>query len=558
MNPSPERGSKLRGDLFGGITAGIIALPLALAFGVSSGLGAECGLYGAILVGFFASLLGGTAVQISGPTGPMTVVTAVAVKELIAVTGSVEGALPALVATFVLAGLMQVGMGLTGIGALIKFIPYPVVSGFMSGIGVIIVLLQLFPAIGKVSPAGGPLGVVQGLGAWPVDMNVAALALTAGTIAIIYLLPRLTKAVPSPLVALLGLSVVATGLGPQVPVIGDIPTGFPTLHATSVFGVDPALSMTVIEFAATLAALGAIDSLLTSVVADNLTGTRHDSNRELIGQGIGNAVAGAFAGLPGAGATMRTVVNVQAGGRTRLSGAVHSLLLLAILLGLGAYAAYIPKAVLAGILITVGIGILDFRGLRHVRRVPRADAAVMISVLVVTVFVDLLVAVGIGMVMASVLFMRRMAEIVEDGVELERAACAEPDRVAGEEELPAGFSDRVLIKTIRGPVFFGFAKAFQQRLQELPEVDVVVLRLRHVPFIDQTGVYALEEAVRGLRQRGVRTLVTGLRTQPHDLLRRLRVVPDLIAEEQVFDSLSDALTGLGASTAELRSAAVSA
>lgn len=559
MTDSPTRPSALRGDIFGGVTAGIVALPLALAFGVSSGLGAEYGLYGAIFIGLFAAIFGGTAVQISGPTGPMTVVTATAVTAVLStMNGNVDAALPALVAMFVLAGVMQIGMGLIGIGTLIKFIPYPVVSGFMSGIGVIIIMLQLFPAVGLVSPAGGTVAVAKNLGDLFAGMNLTALAITGGTIAIIYAFPKVTKAVPSVLIALLAITVLTVVFGIEVPIIGDIPKGFPPLHLGGIFDIDTSLIGLIIKTAATLAALGAIDSLLTSVVADNLTKTRHNSNRELIGQGIGNAISGAFVGLPGAGATMRTVVNVNAGGRTRVSGAVHSLLLLVVLLGAGTYAAFIPKPVLAGILITVGIGILDYRGLRHLRKVPIADAAVMLVVLIVTVFVDLLQAVGIGMVLAMFLFMRRMSQAVEDGVELERASAFQDEQQWPDEHIPPEIESNLFIKRITGPLFFGFATAFQQRLTQLPDVRYVIIRLARVPFVDQSGAYALDEAVRLLEERGVCVLTSGLQEQPGDLLRRLGIVPQRIPEERTFAYFDEAIAFVQEHTDEGATAATSA
>lgn len=525
--------SSLRGDIFGGITAGIVALPLALAFGVQSGLGAEYGLYGAIFIGFFASIFGGTAVQISGPTGPMTVVTTGACAAMVAATGSLEEALPALVVMFVLAGLMQIAMGLLRIGSLIKFIPYPVVSGFMSGIGVIIILLDIFPALGLASPKS-TVAVVTSLGDAVAGANLAALATTIATITIIYLFPKVTKAVPSPLVALLVITFVAATLGLEVPVIGDIPSGFPELQLGGLLDIPVAQYGTIVATAVTLAALGAIDSLLTSVVADNLTKTRHNSNRELIGQGIGNAVAGVFGGLPGAGATMRTVVNVQAGGSTRLSGAVHGLLLLAVLLGVGTYAAYIPMAVLAGILITVGIGILDYNGILHLNKVPRSDALIMVVVLLVTVFSSLLVAVAIGMVIACILFMKRMSEIVEDGIEVGTIQTYQDDHRWPDEEMPAELEGNVLVTRLTGPVFFGFAKGLQESFAKLPKTRYLILRMKRVPFVDQSGLYALDDAICQLAASGVTVLLSGLQSQPSALMRRIGTIPERVPENHVF------------------------
>ncbi|HQV06847.1 MAG TPA: SulP family inorganic anion transporter, partial [Chitinophagaceae bacterium] len=310
-----------KGDFFGGLTAGIVALPLALAFGVQSGLGAAAGLYGAIFVGLLASIFGGTPSQISGPTGPMTVISAATVALFISQSsdGSVTAVMGAIIASFVLAGIFQILMGIFKIGSLIKFIPYPVISGFMSGIGVIIILLQIFPAIGLASPPT-TIDVVKEIVPALQSIDTWALVYSALTILIIYLFPKITKAVPSTLVALIAVTILSVILNKDVPIIGDIPQGLPPIHLDGLLNIDAKYYTMILEAAATLAALGAIDSLLTSVVADNVTKTKHNSNKELIGQGIGNSVAGIFGGLPGAGATMRTLVNIRSGGRHKISG----------------------------------------------------------------------------------------------------------------------------------------------------------------------------------------------------------------------------------------------
>lgn len=532
-----------KGDFFGGLTAGIVALPLALAFGVQSGLGAAAGLYGAIFVGFFAALLGGTPSQISGPTGPMTVITAATVATVLAATGSIENGLGVLIAAFALAGVLQIVMGLVKIGSLIKYIPYPVISGFMSGIGVIIILLQLFPAIGQASPRT-TLDVVKEIGPALTDIDPWAFMYAALTIAIIYLFPKITKAVPSTLVALLLVTVLSVILKADVPIIGDIPQGFPELKLGTLLTVSPKFYTLILEAAITLAALGAIDSLLTSVVADNLTKTRHNSNRELIGQGVGNAFSGLFAGIPGAGATMRTLVNIRSGGRNRISGIIHALVLLVILLGAGTYAALIPKAVLAGILITVGIGILDYKGFRHINKVPRTDAVIMIIVLLVTVFLDLLVAVAIGMVMASILFMKKMSDLSEERTKVFNLSAAITGTAWDAEGVPESIKENVVVKDVDGPLFFGFASGFTQMINELPSIKYVVIRMEKVPFMDQTGLYALEDAVLSLESRGVEVLFTGLQNQPFGMLQRIKVIPDLVSTKHIFETFSDCIDWL--------------
>lgn len=531
----------LRGDIFGGVTAGIVALPLALAFGVQSGMGAIAGLYGAIFIGVLAAFFGGTNTQVSGPTGPMTVVSAAVVLQAPSWSPDPELVGILILATFALAGIFQILFGVLKIGTYIKFIPYPVVSGFMTGIGVIIILLQIFPFLGLESPKKIIdifAGIPQALG----NINIQAVLLTALTIIIIYLFPRLTKAVPSPLVALVIGTVLALVANMDVRLIGDIPKGFPSFE-TGIFSGDILGYFHIIAIPAlTLAALGAIDSLLTSVVADNITRTKHDSNRELIGQGIGNTISGFFGGLPGAGATMRTVVNINAGGRTRISGMVHGFLLLAILLGLGTLAALIPLPVLAGILITVGIGIIDYKGLRNIRMVPVADAAIMIIVLILTVFVDLLVAVGIGMVLAALLFMKKMSEITEENTNMGVLSDIEDDLPWDDEKIiDQEIASEVYIKHLYGPLFFGFSGRYQELSRTIPDVKVVIIRFGRVPYIDQSGFYALEEAISTLKGKGVKVFLCGLKGQPLKMLEKMKVIPEMVPQDKVFETFNSCI-----------------
>jgi SulP family sulfate permease len=296
--------------------------------------------------------------------------------------------------------------------------------------------------------------------------------------------------------------------------------------------------------AITLAALGSIDSLLTSVIADNVTKTKHRSNKELIGQGIGNTIGGIFAGIPGAGATMRTLVNIRSGGRNRISGVIHAIVLLIILLGVGKYAALIPKSVLAGILITVGIGILDYKGIGHLTRVPRADAVIMIIVLLVTVFLDLITAVAIGMVLASLLFMKKMSQITEENIRITGLKKYRDEIDWPDEHLPAHMQDNVIVKHLDGPMFFGFAAKFQERINKLPDIKYIIIRMEKVPFIDQTGLYALEEAILSLEQRNINVILTGFKKQPYDMLRKVRIIPNLISEDNIYADFKDAVRWL--------------
>lgn len=534
--------SNLRGDLFGGLTAGIVALPLALAFGVQSGMGAVAGFYGAIALGIFASVLGGTRTQISGPTGPMTVVSSLVILTAIESAGSLEEGFGLVVTTFFLAGVMLVVFGLCKLGAYIQYIPYPVVSGFMTGIGLIIIIFQIFPSLGLDSPSG-ILNVFKEFPNALANINNEAVVLTLATIAVIYTFPRITKIVPGPLVALLAVSGISSWVELDVPLIGDIPGGLPDLQLSrfTLTGMDIGL---IVKLALTLALLGAIDSLLTSVIADNVTKTKHDSNRELIGQGIGNMAAAVIGGLPGAGATMRTLVNINSGGRTRLSGVVHGLVLLLILLGLGVYASQIPLAVLAGILITVGIGIIDYKGIRDIKQVPMSDSVVMIIVLLLTVFVDLIQAVAVGMILASVLFMKQMSDVVSRKLNLAPLLSYKDELPWSDEDIPESIMDMIYVKHLDGPLFFGFAPAFQNITKSLPNIRVVIFRMKMVPYIDQTGLYALEDVIRDLEKKGVAVLMTGLNNQNLQALKRINLIPGLIPEKYHFKNFSDCIAWL--------------
>jgi len=553
MNQPNVLFENVRGNVFGGLTAGVVALPLALAFGEQTEMGAIAGLYGAIALAILASIFGGTRTQISGPTAPMTVVSAVVIADAIAYMGGFEQAIPLIIATFLLAGAIQVGMGLLGIGKYVRYMPYPVVSGFMSGIGVIIVITQIFPFFGVSAPSGGPMGTIRSMHTIPEIINVASVTVALVTIGIIYGLPRITKAVPSSLVALIVVSLGAFFVLDPDSILrinsrGPIPTGLPQLQLGFVAMFSDFSHMVVIvEYAFTLAALGAIDSLLTSLVADNMTKTRHDSNRELVGQGIGNMASAVIGGLPGAGATMRTVINIKSGGTSPLSGVVAGAFLLAVLLGLGSLVGQIPNAVLAGILITVGIGIVDYKGLRHLREVPRADAAVMLIVLGLTVFVDLLVAVAAGVVLAALLFMKKISDVIEHRtVAAPLKDFSREVSWADEGDLIARRGDKVFIKHLDGPLFFGFANRFQELMSRFPDLEVVILRFDKVPYMDQSGLYALEDAVMDLAGNGIRVIFTDIHGQPRDLAERIRLIPDLVSEEDCFSSFDDAARWLEA------------
>ena len=412
----------------------------------------------------------------------------------------------------------------------------------MSGIGGIIILLQIFPFFGQTSPKN-VIDVLTHISDVMSLINWEAVIISSSTVAIIYLFPRFTKAVPSTLVALISMTIVTTWFGLEVPVIGPIPSSLPELKLGTVASINASDITLIIELALTLSLLGAIDSLLTSVIADNMTKTKHHSNRELMGQGIGNIMAGCIGGLPGAGATVRTLVNINAGGRTPLSGLAHGFVLLATLLGLGNYAQQIPIPVLAGILITVGIGIIDYKGFRHIKSVPRTDAIVMLIVLGMTVFVDLIQAVAVGLILSSILFMKQMSDQLSSEVKV--LPLKENCRQWWKENIPESIADNIYVKHFPGPLFFGFAPALQAMAESLPNIRVVIFRMMNVPHIDQTGLYALEEVILSLEKRNIAVVMTGLQTQPYLMLKRINLVPGLIPKNYLFDKFEDCIQWLG-------------
>ena len=494
--------SHLRGDIFGGLTAGVVALPLALAFGEASGAGPIAGVYGAILVGFFAALFGGTPSQISGPTGPMIVVFA-------GVFASLSGDLSLVFATVILAGLIQILFGVLGFGQYIRLVPYPVVSGFMSGIGCIIIALQLARLFGHEPEGGGTIPALLEVPNAISNPNLEALGIGILTLAMVFLWPASWgRYLPGPLAALIVGTVASLGLS-HVPVLGAIPTGLPEF-------IMPSLSndtvLIVFEAALILAILGAIDSLLTSLVADNMTRTRHRSNRELIGQGVGNVAAGFFGGIPGAGATMRTVVNIRTGGVTKISGMLHSLLLLAVVLILAPLASKIPHAVLAGILVKVGYDIIDLSYLKRAHRGPRFDLMLMVMVLSLTIFVDLITAVVAGVVVAAVAFVKQVADA--------QLAAAAGEKYDSEESLSDAeitllkeCGDRLTYFDFGGPLSFGAAADLGHHVRERisqKHHTSLVLDFGRVPFMDVSAVRAVETIAQDAAHAGKHLYVCGI------------------------------------------------
>jgi SulP family sulfate permease len=606
--------TNIKGDVFGGITAGIVALPLALAFGVSSGLGPSAGLYGAIFIGFFAAIFGGTNTQISGPTAPMTAVSMVVIAGIIATNdGDVTKALPSILTVFLLAGLMQMVLGAAGLGKYIRYIPYPVVSGFMTAIGVIILITQLLPALGyypkedqayvsqfkvqaeevilenilkaeaedgvlvledfketilkaenitqaailkesqtlAAKQASGVLGALKVMPKAIKNVNWIELILALSTIFIIYGFKKITKKIPSTLVALVVVSAIAILADLKYKSIPEIPEGLPmpNLDILTQFNLQTITPYIFTAFALSL--LGAIDSLLTSIIADNMTKTKHNPNRELVGQGIGNSIAAIFGGIPGAGATIRTVVNINAGGKTKLSGIIAGVLLFSILMvpGLPNLASQIPAAVLAGILITVGIGVMDYKGLRAIPNMPKdiklgplklsSEVMIMLVVLVLSSFWDLVYAVGIGLVIASLMFMKKIGDLTAKRSDVKSL---KEEAWEDEGDFPAHLKEEVFIKHIKGPLFFGYTSDFQALAQQIPNTaTTVVLRLDRMEYIDQSGLYAMEDILYDLKAKNIEILFVDLSEQPRYMMERIDIIPDLVAEERIYEDFESCM-----------------
>lgn len=494
---------RFRGDLFGGVTAAVIALPLALAFGVASGAGAIAGLYGAIAVGFFASVFGGTPAQVSGPTGPMTVVMA-------AVVATHANNLPEAFAIVVAGGALQILFGVARVGKYVTYTPYSVVSGFMTGIGLIIIIVQLLPLMGAPAATGGVPGALEALATLsPQAIHPGAALLSLGAVAVLVVWPKKLQAIlPAPLAVLIVGTFLAALFLKDIPVIGAVPSGLPQIQAPAfVLAAAPQI----LQAAFILALLGSIDSLLTSLIADSVTRTRHDPDMELIGQGLGNMAAGFIGGLPGAGATMRTLVNVRAGGRTPVSGVIHAGVLLSIALGLGPLVAHVPQAVLAAILLKVGWDIIDWRYLKRMRSAPREKFVVMLVTLSLTVFVDLIMAVAVGIILAGFVNARNMAEEQLKGV---GHASGEDEAEGLDEEERAilrAASGRILVTLLRGQFSYASARELARRASpKMTGVETVIYDFSGVGYVDTSAALAIEECVGLAVEKDQTVLVSGL------------------------------------------------
>jgi sulfate permease, SulP family len=520
----------LKGDIFGGLTAAVVALPMALAFGIASGAGASAGLWGAILVGFFAALLGGTPSLISEPTGPMTVIVTAVIAELIA--KNPENGLAMAFTVVMMAGLFQILFGLLRLGKYITMLPYNVISGFMTGIGVILIFLQIAPFIGQQTPKGGVIGVIQNFPNLLANINPWETILGVITLVILFFYPaQLKRFMPPQLVALvIGTAIsliVFRGMDIRtIATIGEINPGLPQLQVPT-FTPDNLRLMFV--NAMVLGMVGSIDCLLTCVVSDSLTRTEHKSNKELIGQGIANLITGLCGGIAGSGATTATVVSIQAGGRTALAGISRAFMLLIVVLWAAPLTSVIPLAVLAGIVLKVGIDIMDWGFLKRVHKISWKAAGIVYSVVLLTVFVDLMVAVAVGVFIANILTIERLDELQSKSV---KAITDDDDQILltdEEKQVLDAANGRVLLFHLSGPMIFGVAKAIAREHNAIANYDVLIVDLGEVPILGVTSSLAIENAIQEAIDAGRDVIVVGATGKVKGRLEKLGIaglIPD--------------------------------
>jgi SulP family sulfate permease len=541
--------NNIKGDLFGGVTAAIVALPLALAFGVASGAGAAAGLWGAVLVGLFAALFGGTPTLISEPTGPMTVVMTAVIASLTA--RNPEHGLAMAFTVVMLAGVFQIIFGFLKLGRYITLMPYTVISGFMSGIGFILVILQIGPFLGQAIPKGGVMGTLTALPGLISNARLPEVVLALITLAILWLTPAgVKKIAPPQLIALvigtvLSLTLLTGGGGEEIRRIGEIASGFPKLQLPY-FEVGELRVMFV--DAAVLGMLGCIDALLTAVIADSITRTEHDSNKELIGQGLGNLASGLFGGIAGAGATMGTVVNIQAGGRSALSGISRAVILMVVILVFSGVAALIPQAVLAGIALKVGVDIVDWGFLKRAHRISISGALIMYLVIALTVLVDLIAAVGIGVFIANILTIDKMSALQSKSVKSVSTGDGDLDISAEERQLLDQGKGQVLLFQLNGAMIFGVAKAIGREHNAISDCKAVVFDLSEVSHLGVTAALAVENAVEEAIEKGRQVFVVGASGTTQRRLEKLGLYQKLPAERTSLnrrDALQQAVSALG-------------
>ena len=546
--------STIKGDLTGGLTAAIIALPMALAFGLQSGLGPQAGLYTAIFLALIASIIAGTKTLISDPTGPMTIVAATIIGTA-GFTDDPSKSLPLIVLSFALAGVFQIIFGLIKVAQYVKYISYPVLSGFMGGIGVIIILTQWHSFFGSNNP-GSISKIINSLHLPIMEQNWGAMCLGIITLVFIYLIPKISRKIPAGLVALILGTLASLLIGADwgenwnYTTIGNIPNKLPkilhfnipgqseeiVISFSNIIGLSISDISTAVVSGLTLAGLGTIDTLLTSVVADNLTKTKHNGNRELIGQGLGNFVSAFFGGMPGAGSTTGTVANINSNGKSNLSGIFKAIFLIIVVLGLGKFLKDVPKPVLSALLISVGIGIIDFKGVARLIKLKNSDSLVLILVISLTVFVDLLVAVGVGMVLSSFFFMQRMGQIVD-----EQSKQGNISDMEKKLKIPDSIKDRIFEYELDGPLFYGFSDQFKEQAEAIKGKDAVIINMSSVPYIDASGIYVLEEVIQNFKAKNIEVVLVGVKDHIFKEFEELKVIPKTLPEEKAYNSVRSGL-----------------
>lgn len=532
----------IQGDVFGGLTAAVIALPMALAFGIASGAGASAGLWGAVLVGFFAALFGGTPTLISEPTGPMTVVMTAVIANSMA--SNPENGMAVAFTVVMMAGLFQILFGFLKLGKYVTMMPYTVISGFMTGIGLILIILQIAPFLGQASPKGGVIGTIQNIPNLISNINPLETVLAVMTVVILYVVPsKYKRFVPPQLLALIACTVISLLFFGDADIrrIGEIPTGLPVLQIPT---FEPSQFRTMIFNALVLGMLGCIDALLTSVVADSLTRTEHDSNKELIGQGLGNLFSGLCGGIPGAGATMGTVVNIQTGATTALSGLTRALILFVVVVWAAPLTASIPLAVLAGIALKVGINIMDWGFLQRVHKISWKATAIVYGVIILTVFVDLMVAVGVGVFIANILTIEKLSELRSKSVKIISTADDEIPLSDEEKQILDLAGGRVLYFHLSGPMIFGVAKAISREHNAVTNYDVLIVNLSEVPILGVTSSLALENAIKEAIDNNHEVIVVGATGKVRSRLEKLGIAGLIPEYHWMLDRLTALQEGL--------------
>ncbi|HGF4965278.1 TPA: SulP family inorganic anion transporter [Vibrio parahaemolyticus] len=528
-----------KGDIFGGVTTAIISLPLALAFGVASGAGAEAGLWGAIMVGLFASLFGGSNTLISEPTGPMTVIMTAVLTSMMAKYPETGMAMTFTVV--MMAGAFQILLGTLKMGKYVTLMPYSVISGFMSGIGVILIILQLSPLLGHAAPTGGVLGTLSALPETISNLKFNELFLGLLTLGILFFFPKkYRKYVPAQLVALVAVTLLSVMLFDTEDIrrIGEIPAGLPSLVAPH---IDPDMFVEMVIDALVLGTLGCIDTLLTAVIGDSLTRKEHDSDKELRGQGLANMISGLFGALPGAGATMGTVTNIQVGARSPLSGVVRALALALVVLVAGGLTEPIPMAVLAGIAVYVGFNILDWSFIQRAHKVSFSGMAIMYGVMLLTVFVDLIVAVGLGVFVSNIMIIERLSR--EQARQVKAISDADEDDVPltdSERGLLDRANGRVLFFYLSGPMIFSVSKAISRQHTSISDYDVMILDLTDVPMLDVTVGLALENAIKDALDAHCEVYLLCPNQRTREQLEKFHVI-DLVPDNNMYQFRYEAL-----------------